>query len=337
VVRGDGPWSPRGLDFVLNENGQEVAYEDGPDSYSTDVLARHAIDFRGRTAAAHIPFFLYLATLVPHAPAVPAARHAAAFPGASAPRPPSFDEPDATDKPVHLRDAPRLSPEQIRAIDESHANRLRSLLSLDELIAGVVETLRVHGVLDTTFLLVTSDHGWHQGEHRLPMGKETPYEESIRVPFGVIAPGVTAGRVADDLVLNVDLAPTVADLAGAEVPPFVDGRSLVPVLRGEVGAFGRRRFLIEHSSAGRTRSYPGLGEMPEIPTYQAMRSRGTDEDTLYVEYVTGERELYDLGADPFQIENRAVAGADHQMAVFAARLGELRRCAAGSCRSIEEQ
>jgi hypothetical protein len=77
--------------------------------------------------------------------------------------------------------------------------------------------------------------------------------------------------------------------------------------------------------------------MPEIPTYQAMRSRGTDEDTLYVEYVTGERELYDLGADPFQIENRAVAGADHQMAVFAARLGELRRCAAGSCRSIEEQ
>jgi hypothetical protein len=157
----------------------------------------------------------------------------------------------------------------------------------------VVATLRGRGVLDTTYLIVTSDHGWHQGEHRLPLGKETPYEESIRVPLGVIGPGVAAGRIADDLALNIDLAPTVADLAGAEVPPFVDGRSLTPILHGETLESPRRCFLVEHASAGRTRAYPGLGEMPVVPTYQAVRCRDDQGDILYVEYVTGECELYD--------------------------------------------
>ena len=325
-----------GPDFILNENGWEVAYEDGLDSYSTDVLARHAVDFLDRAAVADAPFFLYLATLVPHAPAVPAARHAAAFPDASAPRPPSFDEPDVTDKPAHLRDAPRLSHDQIRAIDESHANRLRSLLSLDELIDRVVATLRGRGVLDTTYLIVTSDHGWHQGEHRLPLGKETPYEESIRVPLGVIGPGVAAGRIADDLALNIDLAPTVADLAGAEVPPFVDGRSLTPILHGETLESPRRCFLVEHASAGRTRAYPGLGEMPVVPTYQAVRCRDDQGDILYVEYVTGECELYDLSADPFQLDNRALGTSDDLLLRCAERLAGLRHCASTRCRAIED-
>ena len=131
--------------FHLNENGRIVAYDDRPEHYTTDVLARHASGFVERATAADSQFFLYVATLVPHYPAVPAPRHASAFPDARAPRPPSFDEPDTTDKPSYLRDAPRLTPEQIRAIDEHHADRLRSLLSLDELIAGLIEALRAGG------------------------------------------------------------------------------------------------------------------------------------------------------------------------------------------------
>ena len=322
--------------FQLNENGRIVAYDERPEHYTTDVLAHHASSFVERAIAAGSPFFLYVGTLVPHYPALPALRHMSAFPDAQAPRPPSFDEPDTSDKPAYLRDAPRLTPDQIRAIDAHHAERLRSLLSLDELIAGLMEALSAGGAAGQTFLFVTSDHGWHQGEHRLPFGKETPYEEAIRGPLGVLGPGVLAGGTVDALALNIDLAPTIADLAGASVPDFVDGRSLAPMLFGPAPTAWRCSFLVEQAAAEKTRTYPALGSMPAVPSYQALRSNDSAGDLLYVEYETGERELYDLGADPHQLVNGGTGAAETTLRRLSTRLDELRHCAGSVCRAVED-
>jgi N-acetylglucosamine-6-sulfatase len=105
------------------------------------------------------------------------------------------------------------------------------MLAVDEMVASLVQELEVAGELDNTFIFFTSDNGYHQGEHLMNYGKNTPYEESARVPLFVRGPGVPAGSKVERLVLNTDFAPTFADLAGIEY--HADGRSLAPLLRGE--------------------------------------------------------------------------------------------------------
>jgi len=228
----------------------------------------------------------------------------------------------------------------VQRIDERYRLRQRSLLAVDDAIGRLLDTLERAGELDSTFLILTSDNGFHLGEHRLPDGKQSPYEESIRMPLIVRGPGVAAGRTINALAANTDLAPTIADLAGVEPPDFVDGRSLAPVLRGE-GATGRTAVLVEYLSgqedpievAGGWPTPPGaLGNEIQAPTYDALRTA----DRLYVEYRSGERELYDLRADPFQLENLARSADPAELAALAARLAELRTCAGAACRAAED-
>jgi N-acetylglucosamine-6-sulfatase len=113
------------------------------------------------------------------------------------------------------------------------------MMAVDEMVASLVQELEVAGELDNTFIFFTSDNGYHQGEHRIDSGRNTPYEETARVPLFVRGPGVPAGSKVEKLALNTDFASTFADLAGIEFP--ADGRSLAPLLRGEDArvAFGR--------------------------------------------------------------------------------------------------
>ena len=110
-------------------------------------------------------------------------------------------------------------------------------------MAAVVSKLgEKPGVLSNTYIVFTSDNGWHHGEHRIQQGKGRPYEESARVPLVIRGPGVAAGSSTDKLVLNTDYFPTFMDLAGAQTqtPPYVDGRSLLPVLTGRASPPGGR-------------------------------------------------------------------------------------------------
>jgi len=338
------------FDYRLNENGRIVSYGSRPEDYSTDVLSAKATDFVERTAEASQPFFLYLAPYAPHEPATPAPRHAEALPAATASRSPSFDEADVGDKPSYVRDSPGLSPDLVRQIDEIYRERLQSLLAVDEMVAALVGTLRASGQLDNTYVFFASDNGFHLGEHRLPHGKLSPYEEAIRVPLVVRGPGVPAGRVEDRLALNTDLAPTFAELAGAATPGFIDGRSLMPLLRGEVPAEWRQTILVEAFGSGKSRlrrTNPGAadaGATPDesagelrgsapIPPYTALRTAGL----LYVEYETGERELYDLRADPYELENLAATADPSLLERLSARLAALRECTAGRCRTAEDE
>jgi N-acetylglucosamine-6-sulfatase len=332
----------RMFNYRMNENGKIVTYGATPGDYITDVLARKAVDFIGRGGA---PFFIHLATYAPHGPATPAPRHAALFAGARAPRGPSFNEADVSDKPRWLQSRPQLTARQIARLDVLHRRRLQSLQAVDDLIATLIDTLRTTAELQRTYIFFSSDNGFHLGERRLPAGKNTAYEEDIRVPLIVIGPGLPAGRMVDHLAVNIDLAPTWAELAGAPAPAFVDGRSLVPLLGESPPPLDRWRqaFLIEHFSEQRRTddidpeppddpSEPPQFAARAVPTLAAVRTR----TYVYIEYATGDREFYDVQRDPFELQNVAGTASRSLLEELAARLAALRRCAGAACRTLED-
>jgi len=314
--------------FTLSENGAPKAYEASSDGYQTDVLSRQLQEFvRSQKSSGGKPFFAYLALSAPHVPPEPAARHADAFPDDKAPRKPSYDESDLSDKPEALREqATPLTPWWGREIDKTYREMRQSLLSVEEAMDGLVKTLEAEGELTNTYIFFTSDNGWFRGEHRIPTEKYAPYEESIRVPLYVRGPGIAAGRVSSAVVGLVDLPATLLDLAGAPQALIAasDGRSLSPLLHATRGSAvpWRESMLIEHFGGGapfRVRSYSGI----------------RSEKDVYIEYASGEAEYYDLVKDPFQMENAAsdltVERRDH----LASRVAALKDCAGASCRSAE--
>lgn len=313
----------RNFGYTLNENGRVVAYGHRPEDHLTDVLARKAVEVIRRTPAEE-PLFLYIAPYDPHAPSTPAPRHAGKFEDLPFPKPPSYDEADVSDKPRHIRELPPLEDWEKEAHERHHRERLRSLLAVDDMVESVVNALAETGRLEESYVLYTSDNGFHLGQHRLFFGKTTAYEEDIRVPFVLRGPGVPKGGRIEALVVNNDLAPTFAALAGVTPPSFVDGRSFLPLLKNPEQPW-RRSFLIE-------RRQMETHEITGPAVFDAIRT----ERYTYVEYGTGERELYDLAKDPHQLAN-AVESADPALvAALAERLAELRNCAAANCRTLED-
>lgn len=271
----------RGETYLVNENGKVARYKHDQLWYE-DYLADRAVKFTREREESSRPFFLYVATKAAKPGAGNAPRHDGMFVDEPLPRPPSFNEEDVTEKWGRVRRLSPLSSELQQQITEDYRQRLRSLQAVDELVADVFQTLRDTGKLDNTYVIYTSDNGWHQGEHRIPKGKGTPYEESISVPFVVRGPGVPI-REAPHLVLNNDFAPTSADLASATLPNFVDGKSFAPLLSESPPdpQEWRRQVLIEHLDIG----------------YRAVRT----QDAVYVRSREGHRELYDLVDDPYQM------------------------------------
>ncbi len=268
---------------------EDAPFTDGtsvaqPAGYSTDVLAARAVQF---IEEASDPFFLYLAPSASHLPALPAERHRGAFTGIGAYDDPAVRERNLRDKPTWLRRrSPLPSAEQARI----RQTQLESLLAVDDMVADLLEALADSGKLADTLFILTSDNGYHWGEHGLT-SKNSAYEASIRVPLVMRwdAGGLVQGTVQES-ALNVDLAPTIARAAGTG-SPGASGRSLLPLLRGQPRTW-RKHALIEH--------HGGV-----IPSYCAYRG----EDWKYVQYMTGEEELYDVANDPYELQNQASSGA----------------------------
>lgn len=270
---------------------------------------------------------MYLSTNTPHEPAFYAPRHADMFSDEQLPRPPSFNEGDVSDKPAWVRNKPLLTSTQISDMTKFYRNRLRALQSVDDMVGRLVGALRNTGELYNTYLVFTSDNGIHLGEHRL-QGKVTAYEEAVHVPLLVRVP---QGARCSQMVLNNDLAPTFADLNSAKVPAFVDGRSLKPLLRVNPPASWRKAFLIEHR---RSTENGGVRAIPakEIPNYDAVRT----SRYLYVEYpTTGEKELYDLRADPYALTNLYASASPTLLSDLQSTLDELESCAGETCKTAE--
>ncbi len=314
------------FDFVLNVNGTKVPYLDGLDN-STIALGKRAGTMVRDSAKAGEPFFVWIAPQASHTPLYSEPRFRGKFTGVEAPRTPDYAEADVTDKPGWVREWGAMSYERGVAIDANYRDRLETLMSVDAMLADLRQTLTKTGQASNTWIFFTSDNGWLAGSHNAE-GKQSAYDASAKVPMVVFGPGVPKGRSIYDIALNIDIAPTILDLAGVNIPVTVDGRSFAPFLRGQRPASWRKYALFEYfrkqggdedDEAGDRslsvmyedeeaawdydRDYfsvrpSGLGALP--PAYQAIRSLSY----LYVQYPkTGEREFYDLAHDPAMLCN----------------------------------
>ena len=325
------------FEYDLNVNGRLVRHGSAPHDYVDDVYTKRALDFLDRAAPAPEPFFLAVDYLAPHrgAPygtgrrcdkyAKPAPRYAGHFATAPLPTPPSFNEADVSDKPAAIRKRHRLGPEAIAGITENYQCRREALLTVDDAVESIVAKLDRLGELGNTYVLYISDNAFFQGEHRLPLGKQRVYEADAKVPFLIRGPGIARGLHLANLVANIDLAPTVLDLTGArdQVPSTfaLDGHSLLPQLTGrsepDPAAGHDRAVLLENG--------PGVAGIPQFDGVRTGRY-------VYVEYLDGERELYDLERDPYELDSRhadpAYLGVE---ATLAPVLAELRSCAGATC------
>jgi N-acetylglucosamine-6-sulfatase len=325
-------FSDRGSDayynYSVSANGTIESYGRRDEDYITDVILRKSLDFLRRTEANDAqPFFLHITPNAPHRPAEPAARHAGLMPGLKTPHTPNWNEADVSDKPGWLRNAFTPFTAQNEAdIDQLFRDRVLSMQAVDELVGSVVQELTRLGEIDNTYIIFTSDNGFLMGPHRFGRGKDAPYEESIRIPLIVRGPGIAAGSTSDAFVLNNDFAPTVIDLAQQPVPATVDGRSFNAILHGNKPSDWRTDFLIEHwATETVTSENDGNGV---IPDYVGVR---TDRYS-YIEYITGETELYDLREDPYQLASLHRTAANATLIPLQDRLKVLKTCRGATCR-----
>jgi len=334
--------------YTLNENGKMVEYGDQPEDYGTDVYAAKSLDFIERSVKEGAPFFAHISVYAPHGPYVPAPRHANLFTDLTMPRLPAFNEADVNDKPWIYSSEPPLSDENIGKMERIYPKRIQSVQAVDEMVESIVTTLESLGALENTYIFFSSDNGFHMGEHRLLLGKNTAFEEDIRVPLLVRGPNIPTGTTVDALAGNVDLASTFAEIAGIKTPDFVDGRSLIPLMTGGNPSDWRQAFLLERGLLDETAYAPdffvsanymsGLLEPLDSPYNakidRAYRGLRTQEYT-FVQYGDGTLELYDLKADPYQLENIAGSASPDLLEKFKNWLEALRHCTGASCREIE--
>ena len=323
-----------GFEYDLSDNGFPVHFGSAPTDYATDVIARGGVRF--------IRVMVELATFAPHRPAVPAPRHAQLFADAELPVDGAFDR-RVSDPPRWLDERRALSGRDREELRQRFRRRVRSVQAIDELLGLVRATVEELGVARNTYVVFSSDNGYHLGQRRLTHGKRTAYDGDVRVPTVIAGPGAPAGITSTALASNVDLAPTFLHWAGAD-RGGQDGRSLHHLLGGRtVPDQWRRGVLVEHYFDGRPPSRRDFGRRlaadPDaqdwrmgLPgTYAAVRT----ERELYIEHRDGSRELYDLRTDPFELENLAASMTRAERQRWEGRLARFVRCAAASCRRAD--
>jgi arylsulfatase A-like enzyme len=343
---------------------------ENPD-YQTDALTRdYAVPLIEAEATDPAPFFLWFAYHPPHfgvgrddaagrrcslgpadkraskQSAIPPARYAERFPHTPVPQPPSFDEHDVSDKPKFVRRRPPLSADDVARIARDYRCGLAALLAVDDSVRAILNALARSGQLDDTIIMFTTDNGVLAGQHRIPVGKNEPYEEAIDVPLFVRGPGIARQGDVATPVANVDLAPTILELAGASVAPEVarpiDGESLVPELQSGLGLEPNREVVIEgRDDLKRARrgykvlSYVGVRTIRYA--YIENRRASTNSRQVAKQMAIGDGrtasvELYDLKRDPFELENRARDPAYASVrAALADQLERLASCSGANC------
>ena len=296
----DGDQGYREFNYPLNENGKLVQHPE----YLTDEIAKLGQSFI--EASGKTPFFIELASFAPHAPYVPPERYKADFPNLTYDQSAPFGARADAAAPEWLKLIPSLDPAAITAINEAFRNRVRSDKAIDDMIGGIRAELKRLGLEQNTYIVFSSDNGYHMGEYSLRPGKMTPLDTDIKVPLVIVGPGVPAGRAIDAIAENIDLCPTFTELAGTPGPTEPDGHSLLPLLRaGGAPEAWRKMALIEHHHPGPDKTDPDLPESSSgnPPSYEAIRTA----DALYVEYSDTKNEIgyYDLKQDPMELHNIA--------------------------------
>jgi N-acetylglucosamine-6-sulfatase len=335
--------------------------EERPCLYATDVFNWMAREEMLATSPEQ-PFYLQVDYTAPHgdfrrpAGPEPALRHYDWFKGARLPhdRSEGFDEGNVEDKPRFIRDAEHLTPNEKRTYRVYYQKQLDSLRSIDEGVKEIVDTLGQLHRLRNTYILFTSDNGFFFGEHRLLGGKFLAYEPATHLPFLIRGPGIEQGSSTGELAANIDIAPTILELAGAEADKSIDGRSLVPYLR-DPALRSRRPILFESfvetsdvnaQGAISTASEDG----PHAPASQGPKATASllapPKDYAgirlgpykYIAWPTGEKELYNITKDPNELNNIAKVPNFYPIRNFMHRqMTAFIDCAGKECRGVTPQ
>ncbi|MEL7375322.1 MAG: sulfatase [Bacteroidota bacterium] len=320
----------------LNVDGEEVEYTD--DEYITDVLTEYATNWIDEQAQSDSPFFLYLSHKAVHAEFMPARRHQGQYAEVEITYPPTMFPPDVDLQNYRSVTAPQPSLDEMRraisvnyryalvpewvkrqrnswhgvdymyngqmTFDAFYRNYLETLLGIDESIGTVLSKLEEEGLLENTIVVYMGDNGFSFGEHGL-IDKRHAYEESMRVPLLVYAPGMLRAQPLTDMVTNVDIAPTFLEVAGLPKPDQMNGQSFLPLLQGRPTANWRTHFFYE---------YYWERPFPQTPTVHAIRS----DRYKFIRYhgIWDINEFYDLEADPYEAVN-LIDHPDHQETIRA--------------------
>lgn len=350
------PWMYTYNTPVFSIDGATPRYYNG--SYLQDVVHAKAVDRVEKLIANATgqPWFLTVAPTAPHQtfnvtgkwPPIPAARHANLFQNVTAPRTPNFN-PAVNNKPSWIGQLPVMNSTTIEHVDLVARARAQTLQSVDEMVAHLIDVLEEQGELDNTVIVFSADHGYHLGNHRVPCGKTLPYKEDTHVPFMIRGPGIPSGVDTDLPSNHIDIAPTLLDLAGvnqSDWPSWLDGRSLLPYFTaGSSNATSAsaddvsyvETVNIEYWGNGIIEA-SGLGyEISQAnTTYKTARIIAKDYSYMYAVWCTGESELYDTLADPYEL-NPITANSSTEAARLTSRLNGLmlllKTCIGDSCRA----
>jgi len=326
-----------------------------PCYYETDTFNTLAYQELTQTSPEQ-PFYLQMDYTAPHgdfrrpAGPEPALRHYNTFAGAPYPhsRSEGFNEGNVNDKPRFIREAPYLSLNDIHTYRVYYQKALESLRSVDEGVKLIVDTLGSLHRLRNTYIIFTSDNGFFYGEHRLTGGKFLAYEPSTHLPFLMRGPGIKPGTSTGELAANIDIAPTVLELAGAEADKSIDGRSLVPYMR-DPSLRTRRPILFE--SFVETADVEANGEPTAQRARVSPRSKHKATASIvappkdyegirlgpykYIEWPDGEKELYDITKDPNELNNVVrVPNLSPIRAFLHAQLIRLEACVGRACQEV---
>ncbi|KAL6707458.1 hypothetical protein ACN47E_004028 [Coniothyrium glycines] len=327
-------------------------YRNLPGEYSTDLVAAAALGFLDEAISdTSRPFFVGIAPIAPHSettidsgsvrfePPVPAKRHEGLFANVTIPRTPNFN-PETPGTASYFKTIRQLNQSEIDYNDNWYRRRLQSLQSVDELIDSVLERLGANPeVLENTYLIYTTDNGYHIGQHRLPPGKSCGIEEDINIPFYIRGPGVPKGAVQTIPSSHTDIVPTLFQLAGIPLRDDFDGE-VIPVTeellaRNEKSEHVNIEFWGEYLVEGNT----FFGNVSYANnTYKTVRVIGEEYDLAYAVWCTNDHELYDMTNDPYQLDNLfSTNGTIHDWSVqkVASRLNglllTLKRCKGRVC------
>jgi arylsulfatase A-like enzyme len=314
---------------------QVAHYGGAPQDYLTDVISRRGQGFINSSIGRGHPFILELATFAPHGPYTPAPRDAELFPGAHAPRGALFDHKQLRPRPKWLRTRP-LSADQVHKIDRDFRKRAQAVQAVNRMIGDIRAELARLGVAKNTYIVFSSDNGYHMGQRRLGEGKQTAWDHDIRVPLVVVGPGVPAGRTVGAVAANTDLRPTLQELSGTPSGSRVEGRSLVPWLRGDTVRDWRRVTVVEHHGPNTAPGDPDHASQFQgnPPSYKALRFSGA----LWVQYDQRKFgvEYYDLRKDPNERHNVAAQLSKKRKRTLRALVRRFEACSdAPSCHAAD--
>ena len=311
---------------TLNINGEQVNYSDS--TYTTDLLTEHAIEWMKQQKREQ-PFFVYLSHKAVHGDFIPAKRHAGCYKGKEVPLPPNFNSPHYGIRKLPTIDpktgkvasgeayyGEEMHPDWVKAQRESWhgvdyayhgripwlenvTNYCETLRGVDESIGAVMAYLKEAGLDESTLVIYMGDNGFAWGEHGL-IDKRQFYEESVRVPLLAYCPELCkGGLVVEQMIQNIDIAPTILEMAGLQKPEHMSGASFAPLMENKQVAWRDRIFY----------EYYWEYEYPQTPTMHGVR---TDQYKL-IRYhgIWDTNEFFDLKNDPYETEN-LIAAPEHQ-------------------------